>query len=236
MSKILIVDDDKNLLETIKYNLVNAQYSVVVAESGTQAIEVARREKPDLIILDIMLPGMDGFEVCRILRNEMSIPILILSAKTDEIDKIVGLELGADDYITKPFSIKELMARIRAMLRRRQLTEQQASSNNSEDTKLPLILQGHGLEVDTARHQVFLKGSVLNLTPKEFELLSFLMRYKVQVFSREQIMEKIWGYNFDSSKRTVDVHIRWLRQKIEDNPETPKILITVIGFGYKFEP
>jgi DNA-binding response OmpR family regulator len=234
--KILIVDDDENLRETIKYNLINAQYSVVLAETGPQALEVARREKPDLIILDIMLPGLDGFEVCRILRNEMSIPILILSAKTDEIDKIVGLELGADDYITKPFSIKELMARIRAMLRRRQLTEQQALSNISEDTKLPRILKGHGLEVDTTRHQVFLKGSVLNLTPKEFELLSFLMRYKEQVFSREQIMEKIWGYNFDNSKRTVDVHIRWLRQKIEDNPEAPKILITVIGFGYKFEP
>ena len=235
MSKILVVDDDKNLLEVIKYNLANDGYSVVLAETGTQAIEMARREKPDLIILDVMLPGIDGFEVCRILRKEMSVPILILSAKTDEIDKVVGLELGADDYISKPFSVRELMARVRATIRRGQFTEQQSSAKTLEETKPRTILKGHDLVVDTVRHQVTLKGAPLNLTPKEFELLSFLMQGKGQVFSREQLMEKVWGYTFDGSKRTVDVHMRWLRQKIEDNPETPKILMTVIGFGYKFE-
>jgi len=229
------VDDDKNLLEVIKYNLANDGYAVVLAETGTQAIEMARREKPDLIILDVMLPGIDGFEVCRILRKEMSVPILILSAKTDEIDKVVGLELGADDYISKPFSVRELMARVRATIRRGQLTEQQSSAKTLEETKPRTILKGHDLVVDTVRHQVTLKGAPLNLTPKEFELLSFLMQGKGQVFSREQLMEKVWGYTFDGSKRTVDVHMRWLRQKIEDNPETPKFLVTVIGFGYKFE-
>jgi DNA-binding response OmpR family regulator len=159
----------------------------------------------------------------------------MLSAKTDEIDKVVGLELGADDYITKPFSVRELMARVRAALRRRESNEQHTLSNKLKETNGNLIIKGHGLEVDTVRHQVSLKGSVLNLTPKEFELLAFLMRYKGQVFNREQLMEKVWGYTFEGSKRTVDVHIRWLRQKIEDNPDTPKILVTVIGFGYKFE-
>jgi DNA-binding response OmpR family regulator len=235
LSKILIVDDDKNLQEVIKYNLINAAYSVVTAENGPQAIETARKEKPDLILLDLMLPGMDGFEVCRVLRGEMSVPIIILGAKTDEIDKVVGLELGADDYITKPFSVRELTARVRATLRRGQPAEPANPTDPLEEGKSHVILQLHNLELNTMRHQLSLRGIPLNLTPKEFELLSFLMRYKGQVFSREQLMEKVWGYAFEGSKRTVDVHIRWLRQKIEDNPETPKLLVTVIGFGYKFE-
>ena len=235
MTKILVVDDDKNLLEVIKYNLVNEGYAVIIAENGTQAVEKARQEKPDLIILDVMLPEIDGLEVCRILRKEMSIPILMLSAKIDEIDKVVGLELGADDYIGKPFSVRELMARVRATLRRGQLAEQKNFSKTPDETKQRTILKGHDLELDTVRHNVSLKGAPLTLTPKEFELLAFLMRYKGQVFGREQLMEKVWGYTFDGSKRTVDVHIRWLRQKIEENPENPKILITIIGFGYKFE-
>jgi len=235
LSKILVVDDDKNLLEVIKYNLVNEGYSVVIAENGTQAVEKARQEKPDLIILDVMLPEIDGLEVCRILRKEMSIPILMLSAKIDEIDKVVGLELGADDYIGKPFSVRELMARVRATLRRGQLAEQKNTSKAKDQTEQRTILKGHELELDTVRHNVSLKGVPLTLTPKEFELLAFLLRYKGQVFGREQLMEKVWGYTFDGSKRTVDVHIRWLRQKIEENPEKPKILITIIGFGYKFD-
>jgi DNA-binding response OmpR family regulator len=235
MNKVLVVDDDKNLLEVIKYNLVNEGYSVLSAETGTQAVETARQEKPDLIILDVMLPGIDGFEVCRILRKEMSVPILILSAKADEIDKVVGLELGADDYVTKPFSVRELMARVRATTRRGQLNEQKTAAKTSDEVKPRVILKGHELELDAVRHNVSLKGAPLSLTPKEFELLAFLMRYKGQVFSREQLMEKVWGYTFDGSKRTVDVHIRWLRQKIEENAEKPKILVTIIGFGYKFE-
>jgi len=235
LEKILVVDDDRNLLEVIKYNLVNAGYSVELAEDGIEAVEKARKEKPDLIILDVMLPGLDGFEVCRILRNDMSVPILMLSAKNDEIDKVVGLELGADDYITKPFSVRELLARMRATLRRGQVTDQSVFPNTTEDYRSHILLQGNGVEVDTAHHCVSLKGSPLTLTPKEFDLLSFLMRYKGQVFNREQLMEKVWGYTFEGSKRTVDVHVRWLRQKIEEDPEYPKCLTTVIGFGYKFE-
>jgi two-component system OmpR family response regulator len=235
LSKILVIDDDKNLLEVIRYNLVNEGYAVILAENGTQAVEIARQEKPDLIVLDVMLPGIDGFEVCRILRKEMSVPILILSAKTDEIDKVVGLELGADDYITKPFSVRELMARIRATIRRGQLNEQKTAVKTQDEIKPRVILKGHDLELDTVRHNASLKGTPLTLTPKEFELLAFLMRFKGQVFSREQLMEKVWGYTFDGSKRTVDVHIRWLRKKIEVDPENPKIVLTVIGFGYKFE-
>jgi len=214
---------------------VNEGYAVILAENGTQAVEIARQEKPDLIVLDVMLPGIDGFEVCRILRKEMSVPILILSAKTDEIDKVVGLELGADDYITKPFSVRELMARIRATIRRGQLNEQKTAVKTQDEIKPRVILKGHDLELDTVRHNASLKGTPLTLTPKEFELLAFLMRFKGQVFSREQLMEKVWGYTFDGSKRTVDVHIRWLRKKIEVDPENPKIVLTVIGFGYKFE-
>jgi DNA-binding response OmpR family regulator len=196
LSKILVVDDDKNLLEVIKYNLVNEGYTVIIAENGTQAVEKARQEKPDLIILDVMLPEIDGLEVCRILRKEMSIPILMLSAKIDEIDKVVGLELGADDYIGKPFSVRELMARVRATLRRGQLTEQKNFSKTPDETKQRTILKGHDLELDTVRHNVSLKGAPLTLTPKEFELLAFLMRYKGPGFWQRTTDGKSLGLHF----------------------------------------
>ena len=232
MNKILVVDDDKNLLDVLKYNLVNDGFTVVTAEDGIQALEIARREKPDLILLDIMLPGLDGFEVCRILRKEMSIPILMLTAKTQEIDKVVGLELGADDYITKPFSIRELMARVRAMFRRSQWTEQQTPP--AEPTAQS-VLKTDSLEVDVVGHRVFYKGIALKLSPKEFDLLAFLMRNRGQVFNREQLVEKVWGYDYGGTARTVDVHMRSLRRKIEENPVKPEHLITIHGFGYKFE-
>lgn len=232
MNKVLIVDDDKNLIDVLKYNLVNDGFTAVTAEDGIEALEIARNEKPDLILLDIMLPGMDGFEVCRILRKEMAVPILMLTAKTDEIDKVVGLELGADDYITKPFSIRELMARVRAMFRRSQWTEQQAPSTEPASTS---VLKSNGLEVDIVGHKVFYKDKVMKLSPKEFDLLAFLMRNRGQVFNREQLVEKVWGYDYGGTARTVDVHMRSLRRKIEDNPVNPEHLITVHGFGYKFE-
>jgi len=232
MNKILVVDDDKNLLDVLKYNLVNDGFTVVTAEDGIQALEIARREKPDLILLDIMLPGLDGFEVCRILRKEMSIPILMLTAKTQEIDKVVGLELGADDYITKPFSIRELMARVRAMFRRSQWTEQQMPST---EPTAQSVLKADSLEVDVVGHRVFHKGTAMKLSPKEFDLLAFLMRHRGQVFNREQLVEKVWGYDYGGTARTVDVHMRALRRKIENNPVKPEYLITIHGFGYKFE-
>jgi two-component system OmpR family response regulator len=224
--KLLIVEDDVNLLETIRYNLRKEGYDIATASDGEQALEVARKEKPDLIILDIMLPKINGFEVCRILRKEMIVPIMMLTAKADEMDKIVGLEIGADDYMTKPFSMRELLARVRAMLRRAKMIEAPTQ---------PAIIQIGDIEVDNARHRASLAGAILELSPKEYDLLAFLAGNKGLVFSREQLLEKVWGYDFAGDSRTVDVHIRWLRQKIETDPAHPKYLVTIRGTGYKLE-
>ena len=227
-AKILIVEDDQNLLATLKYNLLKESYDVITAVDGAQAIETARSEKPELIVLDVMLPKMSGFEVCRILRKEMTVPILMLTAKTEEVDKIVGLEIGADDYMTKPFSMRELLARVRAMLRRVDMFKLQPAG---EQEKLKI----GDLEIDVGRHQAFYRRSPLDLTPKEYDLLAFLAKNKGFVFNREQLLEKVWGYDYAGDTRTIDVHIRWLRQKIEDDPAHPKNLLTVRGAGYKLE-
>jgi len=224
-NKILIVEDDPNILEALKYNLGKEGYDILTATDGVQALDMARANKPDLIILDIMLPEMSGFEVCRILRKEMVVPIIMLTARDDEIDKVTGLDLGADDYMTKPFSMRELMARIRAMLRRMEI-----------QTVVPETpLKFGDLEVDILHHLITRVGVVLNLSPKEFDLLVFLTSNKGLVFNRDQLLEKVWGYDYSGDTRTIDVHIRWLREKIEDNPEDPRRLITVRGVGYKFE-
>ncbi len=226
--KILIVEDDRNLLDTLKYNLHREGYQVSTAVDGAAALETARREKPDLIILDVMLPEVSGLEVCRILRKEMTVPILMLTARVEETDKIVGLEIGADDYMTKPFSLRELIARVRAILRRARMTETQPG------VKGDLLTIGD-IKVDIARHQASKGEAILELTPKEFDLLAFLTKNKGFVFSRSQILEKVWGYDFAGDTRPVDVHIRWLRQKIEADPNNPRYLITVRGTGYKLE-
>jgi two-component system OmpR family response regulator len=226
-SKILVVEDDPDLLETLKYNLKKESYTVVTAVDGEQALEAARKEKPDLIILDVMLPKLNGFEVCRILRKDMTVPVLMLTAKASETDRVVGLEIGADDYVTKPFSMRELIARIRAMLRRTKIAAEQPDSE--------ALLKIGDIGLDISRHTAS-KGKVaLDLTPKEFDLLVFLARHKGLVFSREQLLEKVWGYDYAGDTRTVDVHIRWLREKIEDLPNEPKLLVTVRGVGYKLE-
>jgi DNA-binding response OmpR family regulator len=224
--KVLVVEDDPNLLETLKYNLDKEGYTVMTAADGELAVDTAREEKPDLIILDLMLPKLNGFEVCRILRKEMTVAILILTAKVDETDKIVGLEIGADDYMTKPFSLRELLARVRALLRRVKMTERPSTGGES-------LLKIAYLEVDIARHQAKKREESLELTPKEFDLLAFLVTNKGLVFSRDQLLEKVWGYEFAGDTRTVDVHIRWLRQKIENDASNPKLLVTVRGTGYK---
>ena len=227
-AKILVVEDDRNLLAALKYNLQKGSYDVVTAADGIEALETARREKPELIILDVMLPKLNGFEVCRIIRKEMTVPILMLTAKNDEVDKIVGLEIGADDYMTKPFSMRELLARIGAMLRRVEMAKIQPAGEK-------ITQQVSDLEIDSARHQAFLRGSKLELSPKEFDLLAFLAQNKGFVFNREQLLEKVWGYDYAGDTRTVDVHIRWLRQKIENDPAKPERLVTVRGTGYKLE-
>ena len=225
-SKILVVEDDQTLLGVLKYNFVKEGYQVVTAADGAKALETARKERPDIIILDIMLPVMSGYEVCRILRKEMTVPIIMLTAKDDETDKVTGLDLGADDYMTKPFSMRELLARVRAFLRRREMDVPPASTGT--------IGVGE-IVVDMARHTVTKRGTPLVLTPKEFDLLSFLIQNKGFVFSRQQLLEKIWGYDFPGDTRTVDVHVRWLREKIEDDPGKPTHLLTVRGTGYKLE-
>jgi DNA-binding response OmpR family regulator len=224
--KILIVEDDRNLLDTLAYNVKKEGYDVVTSINGEEAVESARKENPDLIVLDLMLPGLNGLEVCRILRKEMTVPILMLTARNEEVDKIIGLEVGADDYMTKPFSMRELIARIRAMLRRAGMTITQPDSVDKTITI-------GTLEIDTERHRMTVSSKELELSPKEYDLLVFLAVNKGFVFTREQLLEKVWGYDFAGDTRTVDVHIRWLRQKIEFDPSSPEKLITVRGAGYK---
>lgn len=228
MSKILVVEDDRNLLETIKYNVLKEGYEALVAVDGAEALDIARQQKPDLIILDIMLPKIDGFEVCRILRKEMTVPIIMLTARADETNKITGLDIGADDYMTKPFSIRELLARIRALLRRAKMSEIKVPEKQA-------ILSLGDITIDPNRHLVTVKDRSQELTAKEYDLLVFLAQNSSYVFSREQLLEKVWDYDFAGDTRTVDVHIRWLRQKIETDPANPKHLLTVRGTGYKFE-
>ena len=229
--KILIVEDELTLQETLAYNLKKQGYQVDTANDGQAAIDKAKQYKPDLILLDIMLPGIDGFEVCRILRKDMIVPILMLTARDDEIDRVVGLEVGADDYLTKPFSMRELIARIKALLRRAKIMQE----INTTDIEKKKIYTFDNLTIDENRREVTLNNEPLNLKPKEYELLLFLGQHKGQVLSRETILEKVWGWDYFGDSRTVDVHIRWLREKIEADPAKPTRIITSRSAGYRFE-
>ncbi len=231
--KILVVDDEISLQETLAYNLTKEGYEVMVAGDGTAAIDLARAQKPDMIILDVMLPGLDGFEVCRILRQESNIPVLMLTARDDEIDRVVGLEVGADDYLAKPFSMRELIARVKAMLRRVRLILEEIGTAEKDTLIRPLVFGN--LIIDQSRREVKLNDVVLPLKPKEYELLTFMGQHKGQVLSRQFILERVWGWDFVGDSRTVDVHIRWLREKIEVSPELPERIVTVRGAGYRFE-
>jgi len=241
--KVLVVEDEPSLLDTLEYNLIRQGYDVSTAADGYRAIEIAREVRPDVMVLDVMLPGIDGFEVCRRLRQEMTVPILMLTARTDEIDKVVGLEVGADDYMTKPFSMRELMARVKALLRRVRMMREEASSNGSgsDETgsavEMPAQVRLHaaGVTIDLSRREVTLDGEVLHLRPKEYELLVFLIRNRSMVLSRDLILERVWGWEYSGGSRTVDVHVRWLREKIEADPAHPQRIVTVRGAGYMFE-
>lgn len=239
MNRILVVEDDSTLLEMLKYNLIHQGYDVLAVEDGRTGLQLARNEQPDLIILDVMLPVMDGFEVCRMLRKEMSIPILMLTARTEEIDKIVGLEIGADDYITKPFSMRELLARVKAHLRRvESIREDHAAESEgsaSQQIRTVSTLTFGDLTIDENRREVSLEGKPIRLKPKEFELLLFLARNKGMALSRTLILERVWGWTYDGNSRTVDVHVRWLREKIEPDPGNAVRIVTVRGVGYRFE-
>ena len=222
---ILVVDDEPTLVATLKYNLERESFRVLEAVDGEAALEAARTGRPDLIVLDLMLPGLSGLEVCRILRKETRVPIIMLTAKDAEVDKVVGLETGADDYVTKPFGMPELMARVRALLRR-------AEPGSDEESD---VLESGDLRVDLTRREVRRGGSPLRLKPRELDLLVCFMRRRGRAFSREELLNQVWGYEFADDTRTVDVHVRWLRQKIEPDPSHPSRLITVRGVGYRFE-
>jgi DNA-binding response OmpR family regulator len=226
-SSILLVEDEENIREAVKYILTQENYSVYIAADGEQGLNLARELNPSLILLDIMLPELDGIEVCRAIRKESSVPIIMLSAKGEELDKVLSLELGADDYITKPFGKHELLARIRAVLRRASLSTQQV--NQSE------ILQSKNLILNKNSHIVTLKGIDVAMSPWEFSVLTLLMENPNRALTRDQILEFIWGKDWFGDTRTVDVHIRWLRLKIEDDPTNPLFIITVRGVGYRFE-
>jgi DNA-binding response OmpR family regulator len=229
--KILIVEDDLTLQETLVYNLSHQGYTVVTASDGNSAVEVARKDNPDLILLDIMLPGIDGFEVCRIIRKEMTVPILMLTARDDEIDRVVGLEVGADDYLTKPFSMRELIARVKALLRRARIIQENQESQKDQKKKYVF----NNLSIDQERREVMVNDNIIEIKPKEYELLIYFAENKGHVLSREQILKQVWGWDYFGDSRTVDVHVRWLREKIEVNPADPQRIITVRSAGYRFD-
>jgi DNA-binding response OmpR family regulator len=233
MPNILVVEDDTALRETLVYNLSRQEYSVDAVGDGLAALQAARKNHPDLVLLDLMLPGLDGFEVCRILRQEMNIPILILTARDDEIDRVIGLEIGADDYITKPFSMRELMARVKAHLRRERLIRQEVGSQ--KESASPDVLTFDNLTLDLSRREVLLDNVPITLKPKEFDLLLFLAQHHRQALSRPFLLERVWGWDFGGGTRTVDVHVHWLREKIEADPSNPRRIVTVRGSGYRFE-
>lgn len=224
--RILIVDDEKNIVDILKFNLKKESFDTLEAYDGRTALEIAEREKPDLILLDVMLPEMDGFTVCRKLRQTMQTPILMLTAREEEVDKVLGLELGADDYITKPFSPRELMARVKANLRR--AVDDVVPQQKNE------VLRCADLEIDINRYEVKRAGEIIELTLREFELVKFLALQRGQIFSRETLLEKVWGYEYFGDVRTVDVTVRRLREKLERDPSKPVYVLTKRGVGYYF--
>jgi DNA-binding response OmpR family regulator len=231
--KILIVEDELVLRETLAYNLEKQGYAVSSTDNGQDAVRIAEAESPNLILLDIMLPGLDGFEVCRILRQEYNAPIIMLTARDDEVDKIVGLEVGADDYLTKPFSMRELLARVKAQLRRVRLLREELTTDEDETMQESIRIGNLVLNLD--RRELLCKGRMVPLKPKEYDLLVYLAQNKGRVLTRDQLLEDAWGWDYTGGSRTVDVHVRWLREKIEDDPANPIHIVTVRGAGYRFE-
>jgi DNA-binding response OmpR family regulator len=224
---ILVVDDEPTQREMLAEALEAEGFTIVTAADGRAALLKFREARPDLVLLDLMLPEMSGIEVCRIIRAESGVPILMLTAKDSELDKVVGLELGADDYVTKPFSLRELIARVRAQFRR---TEQQVAGGAAP----PSLIEVGAVQVDLAGHRLLRDGITVPLKPKAFELLAFLVRNPGQVFTRDQLLQHVWGYDYAGETRTVDVHVHWLRSRIEDDPANPEFLHTVRGTGYVF--
>ena len=230
--KILIVDDEKNIADIIAFNLKKEGYQVIKAADGEEGVKMAMEENPDLILLDIMMPKMDGYEAWKKIREKKNTPIIMLTARAEELDKVLGLELGADDYVTKPFGVRELMARVKANLRKTVYREEPAAVAEEK----PVAEGNFGrLDINAERYEVRKDGNPLDLTLREFELLKFLSERKGQVFSRETLLEKVWGYEYYGDVRTVDVTIRRLREKLEDTPGKPDFILTKRGVGYYFD-
>jgi DNA-binding response OmpR family regulator len=225
---ILVVEDERSIAEAIRFNLERNGYVVRVVHDGREALTAAETAPVDLIVLDVMLPGIDGLEVCRRIRARSMVPILMLTAKAEEVDRVVGLELGADDYLTKPFSLRELLARVRALLRRASASGAQVVPNSQEYT-------AGDLRVSASERRAWRGRSVVHLRPREFDLLVFLMDHRGLALSRQQILDAVWGNDYAGDERTVDVHVRALREAIEDNPAVPRRIVTVRGVGYRFE-
>jgi DNA-binding response OmpR family regulator len=223
--KILVVDDEAAILQTLRYNLERSGYSVVTASDGRSAVAMAQREEPDLIVLDIMLPVLDGIEACKEIRKSSAVPIIMLTAKDQEIDKVLALELGADDYVTKPFALHEFLARVKARLRR------PLPVAASHDSAIALA----GIVLDPSRQHLNVRGKDVSLAPKEFALLRVLMENAGRVVTRQTLLDKVWGYDFEGEQQTVSVHIRWLREKIEEDSRNPRHIITVRSRGYMFK-
>jgi DNA-binding response OmpR family regulator len=222
MAKILIVEDEQTLCETLALNLSQQGHVTLMAGDGQTAVDLARTEAPELIVLDLMLPVLDGLSVCRIIRKESNVPIIMVTARGLEMDRIAGLETGADDYIVKPFSLGEFLARVKAVLRRVPVERN------------PVVEAGD-LRLDAAARRVWLRGEELGLAPREYDLLAALLRNAGTVLSRDLLLSQVWGYDYHGDSRTVDVHIRWLREKIERDPSMPEHIVTVRGIGYRFE-
>jgi DNA-binding response OmpR family regulator len=236
-ASILLVDDEPTIRDTVRYNLVREGFVVTLAVDGLEAIRAVRADRFDLIVLDIMLPGMDGLQVCRTIRAESNVPVLLLSARGEEFDRVLGLELGADDYLTKPFAMRELVARVKAMLRRAAMRlgdPTDATSRGPIPHGEPFRFAANGLEVDRAERRATRDGQPVILKPKEFDLLCYFLRHPGIVLTREALLREVWGYEFPIDTRTVDVHIRGLRQKIEVDPSEPRLIETVRGYGYRF--
>lgn len=225
--KILVVDDEKPIVDILKYNLEKEGFEVLTADNGVSALECALKQNPDLILLDIMLPKMDGFDVCRKVREKLNVPIIMITARDEEVDKVLGLELGADDYITKPFSVRELIARVKANMRR-------VSNDISADTDDKISVDDNFI-INATRYEAIKNNETLDLTLREYELLKFLVTQPNRIFTREALLSSVWGYEFYGDVRTVDVTVRRLREKIEDDSSNPKYILTKRGVGYYFK-
>jgi two-component system, OmpR family, response regulator RegX3 len=229
MPKVMVVDDEESLLEAIRYALSREGFQVVTARDGGDAMRDFEAERPDLVVLDLMLPTLNGWDVCRRIRATSQVPILMLTARDAEVDRVVGLEMGADDYVTKPFSLRELVARVRALLRRA------GTATDGPRSEAAAVLEAGGVRLDTERHEVSVRGSEVSLPLKEFELLEILMENRNRVLTRQTLIDRVWGYDYVGDTKTLDVHVKRLRARVEEDRHEPKLIVTVRGVGYRFD-